>query len=195
MDSTRASLILRLPNADDVAAWDEFANIYAPVVFRVAVSRGFQTADAENLVQEVLLSVARSVSQWLEREQRGSFRSWLLCITRNAAVDMLTRRATRPFGQDGEQADRILAQMPAPSELSRELDLEYDRAVFHWAASQVRDSVAEHTWAAFWLTSVQGESVDEVSKQLGMRPGNIYFARSRVMSRIKKLVQQYETDT
>ncbi|HAD61741.1 MAG TPA: sigma-70 family RNA polymerase sigma factor, partial [Planctomycetaceae bacterium] len=92
MESTRASLILRLQNADDVAAWDEFSAIYAPVVYRVAIARGLQAADAENLVQEVMLSVARSVDQWLERTNRGSFRAMLLRISRNAAVDILTRR-------------------------------------------------------------------------------------------------------
>jgi RNA polymerase sigma-70 factor (ECF subfamily) len=51
---TRANLILRLQDAEDLAAWDEFASIYGPVVFNVATSRGFQAADAENLVQEVL---------------------------------------------------------------------------------------------------------------------------------------------
>ncbi len=83
MESTRASLTLRLQNADDVEAWDEFAGIYGPVIYQVALSRGFQAADAENLVQEVLMAVAESVTQWLKQEERGSFRAWLPRITRN----------------------------------------------------------------------------------------------------------------
>jgi RNA polymerase sigma-70 factor (ECF subfamily) len=75
---TRASLILRLQDAEDMAAWDEFAKIYGPVVFNVATSRGFQAADADNLVQEVFLAVASSISNWLQRDDRGSFRAWLL---------------------------------------------------------------------------------------------------------------------
>ena len=83
---TRASLILRLQNADDVAAWEEFAQFYGPVISRVAQQRGFQTADAENLIQEVWMAVAKSLSQWLERADRGSFRAWLLRIAQNEAV-------------------------------------------------------------------------------------------------------------
>lgn len=75
---TRASLILRLQNADDLLAWEEFVELYAPVVFRAARARGFQAADADNLVQEVLLAVSQSVTKWLERDDRGSFRKWLL---------------------------------------------------------------------------------------------------------------------
>jgi RNA polymerase sigma-70 factor (ECF subfamily) len=190
--ATRASLILRLQDAEDVAAWDEFAAVYGPVIYRVAIGRGFQAADAENLVQEVFLAVANSVSKWLEREDRGRFRAWLLRIARNEAVDMLNERATRPLGRDGSAAEQILADLPARDELSSALDLEYERNVFRWAAEQVRDSVARHTWDAFWLTSVEGLPVAEAATRLNTRPGNIYFARSRVMTRIKELVERYE---
>ena len=190
--ATRASLILRLKDAEDVAAWDEFAAIYAPVIFRVATSRGFQAADAENLVQEVFLAVANSVANWLERDDRGRFRAWLLRIARNESIDMLTERATRPLGRDGSTADRDLANLPARDEFSSALDLEYDRAVFHWAAEQVRAAVSVQTWDAFWLTSIDGLSVNEVAERLNTRPGNVYVSRSRVMSRVKQLVQEYE---
>jgi RNA polymerase sigma-70 factor (ECF subfamily) len=191
---TRASLILRLQDADDVTAWEEFMELYSPVIFRVAIGRGFQAADAENIVQEVLLSVARSVTQWLERTDRGSFRAWLLRIARNQAFDLINARATRSLGTDGSVAEKMLADVHAKSELSSVLDLENERAVFQWAADQVRESVAEHTWQAFWLTRVEGLSVDETASKLNLRPGNIYFARSRVMARVKELVQQYEAN-
>lgn len=189
---TRASLILRLRNVDDVAAWDEFTELYGPVVFRVARGRGFQTADAENLVQEVLFAVAQSVSRWLEREDRGSFRAWLLKIARFEAADMLTRRATRPLGQDGVEGARLLGQVPSPDDISSQLELAYRRAVFEWAGEKARDMVEETTWQAFWLTHVEGVSIAEAARRLGTRAGNIYFGRSRVMARIKELVRQYE---
>lgn len=189
---TRASLILRLQDAEDVAAWDEFMEIYSPVIFRVAVRRGFQAADAQDIVQEVLLAVAQSVSQWLKHTNRGSFRAWLLRIARNSAFDLITARATRPLGIDGRDADQLLAGLQANSDLSSELDFEYECVVFQWAADQVRDSVAPHTWQAFWLTRIAGLSVDEAASKLNLRPGNIYFARSRVMARIKELVGEFE---
>ena len=189
---TRASLILRLKDAEDVAAWDEFAAIYAPVIFRVATSRGFQAADAENLVQEVFLAVANSVANWLERDDRGRFRAWLLRIARNESIDMLTERATRPLGRDGSTADRVLANLPARDEFSSALDLEYERAVFYWAAEEARALVSEQTWDAFWLTSIDGLSVTEVAERLKIRPGNVYVSRSRMMSRIKQLVEKYK---
>ena len=103
MESTRVSLILRLKDADDVIAWEEFTAIYSPVIYRVAIKRGLQAADAENIVQEVFAAVIRSVSQWLERENRGKFRAWLLRITHNESINLMTRKATRPLGKGETQ--------------------------------------------------------------------------------------------
>ena len=106
---------------------------------------------------------------------------------------MLTRRATRPLGKDGQDAERLLAELPDPRrDLSSQFDLEYEQAVFQWAAAQLRDSVSETTWQAFWLTHVEGLSVDLAAKQLNMRPGTVYVARGRAMNRIQELVNQFE---
>jgi len=185
-------LILRLQDGADVAAWEEFVQIYSPVVYRVALSRGFQPADAQDIVQEVLLAVAKSITQWLERTDRGSFRAWLLRIARNEAFDLINNKATRSLGCDGAEAETKLAQLPAESLWNSQLDTEHERVVFQWAARQVRDSVAEHTWKCFSLTHVEGQSIEEVASQLNIRPGNVYVARSRVMARIKELVKHYE---
>ena len=190
---TRASLILRLQNTEDVVAWNDFVAIYVPVISRVAGRHGFQVADTENLVQEVLLAVSQALPKWLLRSDRGSFRSWLLRVAHNEAIDMLTRRATRPLGQDGEAAERLLVDLAeCRHSLSSQIDLQYEQAVFQWAASKVRESVAENVWQSFWLTHVENLSVENAALQLKMRPGSVYMARGRVMSRIKEMVQQFE---
>ncbi|MCA8997031.1 MAG: sigma-70 family RNA polymerase sigma factor [Planctomycetaceae bacterium] len=190
---TRASLILRLPNAADVAAWDEVVAIYSPLVYRMALRQGLQSADADDLVQEVFVAIARSVGEWLDRNDRGSFRAWLLRISRNTAVNFLTRRAHRPWGTGGKDAAEQLAQVSInKSDLSDEFDLEYRREVFQWAAEQVRESVQETTWQAFWLTHIEGLSIEEAAQQLHVSTGTVYVGRSRVMSRLQKLVKRYE---
>ena len=191
---TRASLILRLPDAADVEAWDEFVAIYEPVLKRLAQRLGMQNADADNLAQEVFLSVARSLQDWLNRTDRGSFRAWLMRVARNQAVNLMTRRATRPMETNLSQADELDAIVDSSLSISSQLDWEYRRELFRWAAEQVRAVVAEHTWQAFWLTNVEGLSIAETAQQLHTTVGNIYFARSRVMSRLQQLIKRYEEE-
>ena len=51
ISETRNSLLLRLPDKTDIDAWDQFIDIYQPLVFRLARSKGFQEADAHDIVQ------------------------------------------------------------------------------------------------------------------------------------------------
>ena len=190
---TRASLILRLKDAADVAAWDEVAAIYGPLVFRMAVRQGLQAADADDVVQEVFAAVASTVAKWVEQPKRGRFRGWLLAIARNIAINVLTRRPHGGVGRGGDDALGALADIPAPAgPLSSQFDLEYQREVYRWAAEQVRDSVARVTWDAFHLTHMEEVPIADAAMQLGISIGNVYIARSRVMSRLRELAKQFE---
>lgn len=105
---TRASLILRLKHDCDQAAWDEFVEIYRPVFYRTARRKGLQDADAEDLAQQVLASVAAAVPGWDPDVSRGRFRGWLHRIAENRIINMLTRRpCDRAVG--GELTEALLA--------------------------------------------------------------------------------------
>jgi RNA polymerase sigma-70 factor (ECF subfamily) len=189
---TRNSLLVRLQDANDIAAWEDFAEIYGPVVYRVALAKGLQSADAEDLVQEVFLAVSLALSQWLVREDRGAFRAWLIRIARNEAIDRMRQRATRSLGCGGSAAEQMLAQVPARSELSDSLDMEYERSIFRWAAKQVQEEVSDQVWQAFWLTSIEEIPIAEAASRLQTGVGNIYVARSRVMARIKSHIDKHK---
>lgn len=190
---TRASLIVRLRDAADVAAWDEFAAIYGPLVFRLALRQGLQAADADDVVQQVLLAVAQSVEQWQARPERGRFRAWLLTIARNIAIKTLTRRPLGSIGLGGDSWQGVVNEIKGPDgDTSSRFDMEYRREVYRWCAQQVRGSVSKNTWEAFQLTHVDGISIDKAAQQLGMPIGAVYVARSRVISRLRELAEQFE---
>ena len=190
---TRASLILRLKDAADVAAWGEVASVYGPLVFRMAVRQGLQAADADDVVQEVFAAVASRVSKWIEQPQRGRFRGWLLAIARNIAINVLTRRPHGGVGRGGDEAISALTSLPAAAgPLSSQFDIEYQREVYRWAAEQVRESVAKITWDAFHLTHMEEVTIADAAELLGISVGKVYIARSRVMSRLRELAKQFE---
>lgn len=186
---TNESLILRLNNQQDLAAWSEFLAIYRPVVLRMALRRGLQHADADDLAQRVFLSVARKVSDWESHGSEARFRNWLGRISRNAILNELTR--AKPDRAPGAgKHDDVLDQLCAPVDLASALTLETRRQTLLWAVAAVEDEFSTSTWEMFQQTAIDGRPVKEVADALGRSAGAVYIARCRVMQRIKEKVQE-----
>ena len=125
---TKASLILRLPSADDAEAWREFVSIYEPFVYRFARRGGLQDADARELVQSVLLAVARAVGRWRPDHQRGRFRTWLFRIARNQLLDVLAKQQRSAVSRGGSGFFDVFDQLAATSgSTEQHLRLEHRR--------------------------------------------------------------------
>ena len=188
---TRESLILRLPSAADAQAWREFVDLYEPLIIRFAKRRGLQDADAREIAQNVLISVAKAVDRWQPNPERGKFRAWLYRIARNQVINWIKKNATSKTATSNDASP--FHELVDPSrDQEFEIELEYRREMFRLAAAQARDSFIETSWNAFWRTSVLGESIESVAGQLGLNPGAVYVARSRVTARIKTIVTQWE---
>lgn len=188
---TRPSLLLRIRDANDEAAWREFVDLYAPLVYGYARRRGLQDADAADLTQEVLRAVASSIGRLDYDPDRGSFRAWLHTVTRTRLHNLVARRDRPGLGSGDPDARDLLEELPAPDPAeSAAWDLDYRRRLFAWAAGRVRGEVAELTWRAFWSTAVDGRPPAEVAAELGMTPGAVYVARSRVLARLRRCLDE-----
>jgi RNA polymerase sigma-70 factor (ECF subfamily) len=192
---TRQSLIVRLQGPRDELAWQEFAAIYEPLVYRLARQRGWQDADARELTQEVLLTVANAIERWQADADRGSFRGWLFRIARNLMVNYWKRNRRHRAAAGGTAILERLACEPASDDAnSAWFDDEYRRELFRWAAELIRGEFHETTWDAFWLTCVEGRSIGNIAAQLGISVGAAYVARSRIMARLKQVIQTHERE-
>lgn len=189
--STRVSLLLRIRDPQDREAWEEFSSLYRPIVMQMARGRGMQTADAEDLAQQVLVAISGAIERFEPDSDKARFRTWLAIIARRAIVNALTRcKADRAIG--GSDVMSLLNEQPASTTETQTLSLDYRRQIFVTAANKIHDEFQDKTWAAFWKTVVDGLAVDEVAKQLDCSRGNIYTARSRVMSRLREVVQELD---
>ena len=189
LSKTRASLILRLKRPEDALAWEEFVEIYQPLIFRLARQRGLQEADALDLVQEVMTRVARAIDQFDPDPERGSFRGWISRISRNLSVEFLRARSRQPLVSGDSSIEELINTVPS-GEASEQYDREHEKQLFLWAADKIRDDFQPRTWQAFWRTAVEHRPVIEVAQQLDVTPGAVYIARSRVMARLKQKIQQ-----
>src|SRR2546422_171574 len=90
---TRASLLGRLKNWEDAASWEEFSRIYSRLIRGVARQAGLTEAEAKDVEQETLLCVAKTIHEFESNPERGSFKGWLLNLTRWRIADQFRKRS------------------------------------------------------------------------------------------------------
>ncbi len=195
MPDTRISLILRLPRSADGAAWREFIELYEPLIVRFARARGLKTHDAQELVQRVFVAVAGAVERWEPDPERGSFRSWLFRIARNQLIKQVTARSREKSVGGTSNFVKLHQQLPgSASELDAGIEREYRQAVFALAAERVRAAVKPLTWQAFGMSMIDEIPMQQVADELKMSLGAVYIARSRVIAKLREVVQQLEAE-
>lgn len=186
LPTTRPSLLIRIRDAQDMDAWGQFVNLYGPLIHAFGRQRGLQDADASDLTQIVLQAVAGAMKRFEYDPQRGSFRGWLLQVTRNQLHVYQNRHRRFPAGSGDTAAHALLEQQPAPEEDEEQWNHEYQRRVFAWAAEKVRNSSSAAAWQAFWLTAVEDKTAKQAAEELEMSVGAVYTAKSRIMDRIRQ---------
>lgn len=190
---TRPSLILRLRDASDHDAWQQFIDLYAPLVYGFARKRGLQDADAADLMQDVLRSVSGAANRLDYDPKRGTFRGWLYTIARNKVYNFLDRRRRQVRGSgDSDVREQLEAAPSKNGEDSGEWDRDFELRLFKQASTDVKGEFRANTWEAFWKTAVDGQSSEEVAKALKMSVGAVYVAKSRVMSRLRERVTELQ---
>lgn len=191
-DVTRPSLLVRLRDMSNQNAWEDFVRLYTPLIYGYLRQRGLQEADAADVAQEVLKSVAGAIERFTYNPEQGKFRSWLLTITRNKLNNYFARQQRVQF-DSGTQVFERLAEQPSLEELSA-WDQDFRRRVFQCACEQARGEVTPKTWQAFWETAVEGRRGEEVAEALGISVGAVYVARSRLTSRLRAIVADLGED-
>ena len=189
---TRDSLLVQVQSPANRGAWDEFALMYRPVIYRLARRRGLQDADAQDLAQRVLISVASAIGSWEKSSESARFRHWLRRVARNAIINALSRQP-QDRAAGGSTVHELLLDQPGDDpEADAQIELEYRRELYLRAAKIVRGDVEPETWRAFELTVIEERSIDEAAVELDKSIGTIYAARSRIMRRLRQAVQELE---
>jgi RNA polymerase sigma factor (sigma-70 family) len=189
---TRASLLVRLRDPRDEAAWTQFVDLYGALVYGYARKQGLQDADAADLSQDVLTAVAGAIGRLEYDPRRGAFRNWLFTTVRRKLSSWKAAQENRARGSGDTGIQRLLEQCPAPEAEAARWEAEWERQRFAWACGQVRQDVTDITWQAFWRTAMDGQPTKQVANDLGLTLTAVYLARRRVLARLKRLIQSVQ---
>lgn len=197
---TRTSLLERLRHGDDVEGWREFYRVYGPLLTRFALKRGLSESEAEEVVQETAIGVARGLSGFCYVPARCSFKTWMLNLARWRIGDALRRRRTdvsRPgaaYGAgDPEPGGRRalvpeIENIPDPHVISfgTEWDAAWDRHLTEMALDRVRRLVDPRNYQIFDLYVLKQRPAQEVARRIGVHVARVYLAKQRVAARARR---------
>ena len=187
---TRDSLLVQVQDPANREAWELFVQIYQPVIFRIAIARGLQHADAHDLSQQVLMAVASAVGDWEKQDESTKFRHWLTRVTKNAILNALTRRPKDQAIGGSSAEDLLLNVVDRDGATTALIETEYRRELYLQAAQIVRVEFRSETWQAFEMSVVEGLAIENAAVTLGKSIGAVYTARSRIMFRLREVISE-----
>jgi RNA polymerase sigma-70 factor (ECF subfamily) len=189
---TSSTLLERVRSVPaDEQAWHEFVERYGRRVYGWCRQWGLQEADAEDVTQDVLLRLAAKLRAFAYDPAR-SFRGWLHTLTHHAWYDFVQARRQTGQGSGDSAAALALEQLEASDDLGHRLDEEFSRALLEEAMARVSLRVQPHTWEAFRLTALEGQSGAEVAARLGMQVATVFVARSKVQKMLQAEVRRLD---
>ncbi len=190
--ATRASLLGRLKDLDNQPSWQEFFNTYWRLVHSTARNAGLTPEEAQDATQDTFVAVAKNIGEFRYDPARCSFKSWLLLITRQRIIWQLRKRppaAIHPSTRNDatphtSTIDRI------PDEASLNLDAhweaEWTNNLMTAAVEAVKRQVKPKHFQIFDLAALQNWSAQDIARTLKVSAAQVYLAKHRVGSLLKK---------
>jgi RNA polymerase sigma factor (sigma-70 family) len=193
---TRKSLLSRLKNWEDQASWQTFFDTYYRLIYTAALRAGLSDAEAEDVVQDTIISVCKKIPQFQYDPAKGAFKGWLMNLTWWRIRDQLRKRQrgiqTDLAGRDGVNTDDLLERVPdpSPSPLEEFWEQEWERNLMEAAVERVKKRVDAKLFQAFDLYVLREWPVARVTHALKITKGTVYLAKHRISALIKKELEE-----
>jgi RNA polymerase sigma-70 factor (ECF subfamily) len=200
---TRQTLLKRLRDLDDSQSWREFFEIYWRLIYTVAVRAGLSDAEAQDVVQETVISLSRHIEQFEYDPKRGSFKNWLLKMTRWRILDHIRKRDNerKHLGRRAEEeaagttvrtstVDRI--PDPQGDGLTALWETEWQKNLLEAAMERVKGQVEARHFQVFYFSVVKQQPVPAVARMFGLSAAQVYVIKHRVSAQIQKQLKLLE---
>jgi RNA polymerase sigma-70 factor (ECF subfamily) len=196
--ATRRSLITRLKNWDDQEGWREFFQTYWKLIYSVAIKSGLTDAEAEDVVQETVVTVAKTMGTYRYDRRKCRFKTWLMRITRMRIVDQLRKRGPefQARASPPPTTDRTptVERIPDPAPLEAMWDEEWHKNLVDAAMDRVKRRVRPEHYQIFYLSAVKNLSARHVARTMGVSTAQVYLVKHRVAAQVRKEIQRLDKD-
>lgn len=192
---TRPTLLFRLRDWKDAPSWEEFHRLYRQFVLGLAERAGLTHEEAEEVAQDVFRRVAETIAEFEANPQRGSFRRWLMNLTRWRIADKFRERpagAVRALRREGHDGTATAERIPDDAEPEAGWDDEWRRHVLDAALERLARRINPRHFQAFDLYVRQNWPVRRVASELGLGPATVYLIGHRVKRQLKAEVARLE---
>jgi len=195
--STRWSLVQRLRNWDDQEGWQDFFETYWRLIYSTAVRAGLTDAEAQDAVQETVISVCRNIQQLDTSPGAGSFKNWLMRMARWRILDQIRRRKYDPsliLREPGPEETSVTDALPDPAgiELERIWEEEWRENLTEAALAKVQKQTNARHYQIFYLYVVQEAPVAKVAAVTGATTDEIYLVKHRLWPLFDRAVKAVE---
>lgn len=181
---TRSSLINRLKATINGESWEVFFDTYGNLIFNVARRAGLSEADAQDIVQETILKVHKSLDRFQYDRNRGSFKGWLHSVTRSRLAEHFKKQQKRlPLNQPfNDTTDEPTADISDPKglELERIWDEEWHKNLIDSSLTRIKRIVSPKQFQIFKCYCIDEWTVTEICKALNVNSAQVYMAKQRV---------------
>lgn len=188
-ERTRRSLILKLSDWQDRKSWDEFYRTYWRPIYSVAIQAGLHEHEAWDVVQEVVITIAKQSRKQAYDPKRGSFKSWLWKITSWRISDQFRARnkdTSSASNTPGTTSPLDLIPDLNSSSFEDIWDKEWQSNVMKAALDRVKMKISPRQFQIFDYNVIRGMKPTEVHKKLGVSLAQVYLAKHRVGALLKK---------
>jgi RNA polymerase sigma-70 factor (ECF subfamily) len=197
---TRESLLSRLKDWNDDAGWREFFKIYRQLIFATAIKAGLRADEAEEVVQETCISVAKTIKEFQYDPKRCRFKNWLGHLAQKRIADRFRKRSRElPLGETASgRTTRTAAIERVPDPAAKNLDAiweqEWQEKLMTAALDKVKTEVSAEQYQMFDFYVLKKMPAAKVAKSLGVSIGQVYLSKHRVGSLLKKEARRLEAE-
>jgi RNA polymerase sigma factor (sigma-70 family) len=194
---TRRSLLSRLRRWDDQDSWKDFFDTYWKFIYNVAINARLSDAEAQEVVQETVISVAKRMPGFRYKPKVCTFKGWLRHVTAKRIADQFRKRQrAAPGGYVVSVETSGNGEMDLPDPAGSALDAvweeEWERNMIETALKKLELQVNAKQYQIFYLHVIEQKPAKEVGAAVGVTTAQVYLIKHRLLRLFKKAVAGLE---